>query len=348
LVRFFFLKVCECLVLIRKKRFIFYHINKMKETRKDKKTKGFQKIYNTIKSFDSQGNCYPELESMSSLRFSKDQLTDMLKSHISSASLIPIEKYEIDLFEISKEFHSTLRSKPITTSCVEKLHHLHKLVNNKKIVVDIPGEQLSYSIIDIIRSRPLLLSQYNILIAMLDIWNGLLVKWNIGKINNYEYRYSGRGLNVRMLDLTELNKNFFSIDIIWLSTQIFDSPLNGLADPQMIECGKILNNQLEVAMATFLDLNPRIVDPDFKIRNAVAFYSESYRKWTNEECPEPNLSNYKHKELKIYSGFSKCFWSNDQKIEGAKKKLEDLEMAYRVFEKRLIARILNKTGRAKF
>lgn len=320
----------------------------MKVVKQDIKSKGFQKIYNTIKSFDTLGNSYPELESLRSLRFSKEQLIDLLKSHIATVSLIPIEKYEIDLFEISKEFHSNLRSKPITTSCVEKLHHLHKLVNNKKLIVDIPGEQLSYSIIDIIRSRPLLLSQYKILNAMLEIWNGLLVKWNIGKINNYEYRYSGRGLNVRMLDLTEINRSFLSIDVIWLSTQIFDSPLNGLADCQMIECGKVLNNQLEVAMATFLDLNPRMVDPDFKIRNAVAFYSESYRNWTNEECPEPNLSNYKHKELKIYSGISKCFWSNDQKIEEAKKKLEDFEMAYRVFEKRLIARILNKTGRAKF
>lgn len=320
----------------------------LKEVKPEKNFKDTDLKYLVIPNSTTSDRFFSEPDNPSTLKYSKESLMSLLKSYSDSVSLIPIEKYEIDLYEISREFHATLFSNPIKIICIKRIHHLLKLTNKNIPIPEISDDQIAYNINDVIRTKPLLLSQYKLFESMLQIWNGLLVKWQITKVNNFEYRFSGRGLNVRMLDLVDMNKSFLNIDVIWIATQLFESPLDDLADFHLSECAKVLNDQIEVTLACFFDLNPRGFDPEYKIRSTVAYYSKAYRKFVDEANPEPNLTNYNHKRLRMFTGIAKCFWSNDQKLEAAKKKLQELEVVYRMFEKNLIARILNKTGKAKF
>ena len=55
---------------------------------------------------------------------------------------------------------------------------------------------------------------------MFQLMNGLMIKWEIFDPLNYYYRTTGRVVNVRMLDLSQANKSFITIDTIWFAIRL--------------------------------------------------------------------------------------------------------------------------------
>ena len=154
-----------------------------------------------------------DLEPMLSVRYSRDYLISLLKETFSSLSLIPIEKYEIDLFEISKKFNKDLHGKLVDIECVSRVHHIQKAANKQVSLFDVPETKVSMAVRNLLKALPYVLYQYQTFVSMIKIWDGLLVKWKIALYKNYDYRCSGRALNVRMLNMSELNLGFFNIEV---------------------------------------------------------------------------------------------------------------------------------------
>lgn len=289
-----------------------------------------------------------EIEPMLSVRYSRDYLISQLKATFSSLSQIPIEKYEMDLYELSKKFNKDLHGKVIDIDCVSKVHHIQKAANNQVSLLDIPENKFSMAVKNLLRVLPYIFYQYQTFASMLKIWDGLIVKWKIAVFKNYDYRCSGRALNVRMLNMSEINTGFFNLEVFWLSSKIFEKPLNSISNCKLLELARVLHYQLKKTMKIFLYLNPKQVDEFYDIEKTLAFKSENFWKWAGDQCPEENLSSFRHVELKMLTGISRCFGSNDQRIELVYRELIDLELVYRNFEKGLIASILNITGKAEF
>ena len=151
-----------------------------------------------------------------------------------------------------------------------------------------------------------------------------------------------------MLDLVDVNQSFMNLDIIWISSKIFTPPLNVIANSKLLELATILHDQLARSFFVFLYLNPKNIDKAYNIEKTLAYVSQEYFNWSKDECPEMSLSTFKHCELKIVTGISKCFKTSDPKIDYAFKTLTDLECAYRAFERELIASILDNTGYSSF
>jgi hypothetical protein len=280
--------------------------------------------------------------------FTSNQLLSHLKDFVSSVNQIPIEKYEIDLYQITKKFSKRMGGKEVDILCVGRIHHIIKVMESKTEVPDIPKSKIEAKISSLITHHPLVMCQYELFKKMIKIWNGLLVKWKIFSLKLYDYRHSGRTLNVRMLDLPDINSGLLNIDVLWISSKIFTSPMNVIASPYLLEQAVILHDQLSRSFRIFFSLNSKQFDESYNIEKTVAFTSQKFWKWSPEECPEQSLSNYKHFELKYVSGIAKCFKSNNPKIEQAYGTLVDLEIAYRTFEKTLIASILENIGKAEF
>ena len=83
----------------------------------------------------------------------------------------------------------------------------------------------------IIFRSPQITSEYKILLNLIDLLNGLYVKWKIVSIKHYDYRVIGRCLNINFLDLEEMNSKFMTTDIIWISSKILVPPLDAIASP---------------------------------------------------------------------------------------------------------------------
>lgn len=289
-----------------------------------------------------------DTDTFSQVRFSRPFLMNLFKDFIVNVSVIPREKYEIDLFEVTRIFHNKLHGKAIDIKCVERIHHIQRLTTGEFQLEYRYQDLLKQKIENLIKTHPLVTIQYDVFIKMLAIWNALLVQWGIGSFKNYDYRYSGRALNVKMLDLNAMNQGFITIDVLWMSSKIFSLPLSQIATSSLIEMAIILHDQLKKCFEVFLMLNPKQIDPNYDIEKAIAFGSKNFRSFSNEILPEENLSNFRHAELKVVKGFAKCFKASDPKLDYAYKTLNDLELAYRTFEKLLIACILKATGKADF
>ena len=65
----------------------------------------------------------------------------------------------------------------------------------------------------------------------MDLLNALLVKWDIFDIQNYYYRTTGRSLCVKMLDLSEMNQGFMTLDTIWMALRLGDILNPAVFDP---------------------------------------------------------------------------------------------------------------------
>lgn len=289
-----------------------------------------------------------EIEPNLTIRFSSQYLRTLLRMNFDKYRLIPIEKFEIDLFELSKKFNKELFGKTIDIESVAKIHHILKAANKEVNLLDVSEKKITLAIKNLLKSKPFMLCQYQTFCSMITIFDGLLVKWNIAIFKNYDYRYSGRALNVRMLDLGDISSSFLNINILWISTQLFEPPLNSISNSKLLELARILHDQIKKTIRIFLFLNPKQIDEFYDIEKSIAFKSEKFWKWSGDQCPEENITNFKHVELKMLTGLARCFGSNDQRVEFAYKALEDLEVIYRSFEKTLIGSILNITGRAEF
>jgi hypothetical protein len=67
-----------------------------------------------------------------------------------------------------------------------------------------------------------MLEQYKLLERLMDILNNLCVKWKLTDTTQYFYRTSGRTLTVKLIDLRELNRAFFTLDTIWFAIRLND------------------------------------------------------------------------------------------------------------------------------
>ena len=278
--------------------------------------------------------------SLFSVRFSKNSLLDTLTNFKKSTNLIPIEKFEVDLFNIAALYQVKMNGKKISIKCIQQIHHFKKIIESKTPLDPDLQELFINKVNSIILSNPQIAIEYNILLRLLDLFNGLLVKWDIASIKNYDYRYTGRALNVKLLDLNETNTRFISIDMLWISTKIFVKPLNVLASPTLIEIAHVLHDQLAKCCEVFLVLNPRIINHNYNIEKTLAFSSPSFSRYSEESLPEPNMTSFRHAELSIAKGIMKCFKGYNPRIKHSHKMLAELELAFRSFEKQFIANLL--------
>lgn len=283
-----------------------------------------------------------------SVRFNGQILLNQLQNFINSVSLIPIQKYEVDLFELTKIFNLKIHGKGIDIRCVERVHHVSRIIKGNIEVPDISREMIEAKVSALVKQYPMVVYQYEIFTKMLEVWNGLLVKWKIIALKNYNYRFTGRSLNIKMLDLMDMNKDFMNLDIIWISSKIFMPPLNVIANPKLLELASLLHDQLSKSFNIFLFLNPKVIDKNYNIQKTLAYFSEEFFKWSQDECPEISLSSFKHCELKNVSGISRCFKKSDPKIDFACRTLTDLEWAYRAFERELMVSIMENTSFSSF
>lgn len=275
-------------------------------------------------------------------KFQKDSLKKQFEKTVSHIKSIPIEHFEIKLFKITQNFHENLGGIPFEISFFNELHHLVRLQQNCSNLNGTDRSILEEKMIAISLQDPYVYQKYKITCNLFKFCSCLMVKWGIFKPDNYDFRCNGRVLNVKMLDLEELNTNIMLLEMLWLTSAIFKEPLINIAQAEVLEMGKIFRAAVDELFPVLLKLNS--YNPTYKIKKIVAFNCENYKKFKKTIIPEENLEHFQHQKLEYKKGFfAKCFLSNPV-LDDLFNRLTELELIYRSFEKELIKCLLSATG----
>lgn len=274
-------------------------------------------------------------------QFDPDSLKHTLKSKISEISSSPIEYEEIKLYSLTRFFYTYLGGIKFDIDVIGKLHHLICLQKIKYTLSSIELTNLNNQMNELTSQDSYIFQKYKLLSKMLDLCGRLVVKWGIFHSKNYEFRYSGRGLNVKLLDLEKISNSILSIDTFWFAFGVFENPLSHLSEPFLLEAAKLLRHSASELFFNMLSLNNP--NPNYKIKEYTAYESLKYKRFNSEVIPEINTEDFKHQSLRFNKGFfSKCFRS-DSVLEQIHEKLAEFELVFREFEKELIITLLGSS-----
>jgi hypothetical protein len=155
---------------------------------------------------------------------------------------------------------------------------------------------------------------YKLVLKILKFFSRLMLKWELFDAIIYSYRYRGRTLTVKLLDMIEINKQALSPDIIWFSYAINYMPFKGKVDKILYNYAKILQ---------------------YELRNLFEFI-KNYDVLTSDY----NLA-YNSLSFERVPGWKRIFGiKNQPAVERLYKQMESVELAYRYFEKHLIQEFL--------
>lgn len=155
-------------------------------------------------------------------------------------------------------------------------------------------------------------AMYKFIIKCIKYLSMLMVKWRLIDIGQYMYRYKGRSLTVKMLDMRKINQQCMDVSIFWMCFAIKHLPFKGFVEKNLVCYAELLIYSINEVFE-FLS-NCTNINNNLHFRQ---FYLELTPKWK---------------------------WIIGQKnpalLEKFYKLLEALEKAYRTFEKHLIQEIL--------
>lgn len=131
----------------------------------------------------------------------------------------------------------------------------------------------------------------------------LLFRWGIFDINNYGYRYKGRSLTVKVIDMRKINEQCLTAEIFWFTYAIMHKP--------------------------FID----------KIEKAVLCYAEILQLEIDKVIGFLRENSLEGLNFDIASKW-RVFTKNDPAVLVLFEMLQGVELAYRYFEKNLIQEFL--------
>ena len=85
---------------------------------------------------------------------------------------------------------------------------------------------------------------YKFIQKVVKFLSQLMVRWGIFDINNHSYRYKGRSLGVKILDMEKFNKQCITCDILWFIYAIKHRPFIGKISAIIPSYAKILQFQV--------------------------------------------------------------------------------------------------------
>lgn len=205
-------------------------------------------------------------------------------------------RQEIILYDNQQELNL---SKEFSIEFLEHSHYIYSLMKEES--------SMTQEDLNMIESRKQQFDEsdyppseiYLVLLKFLSFLSQLMAKWGLFDIYNYNYRYKGRSLTVKIINMDNVNMQYLAPDIIWFSFAINHQPFLKKIDNDVLSSGGILQNEINRAIQFFREND--LSGTDFEV----------FSKW----------KFYKKTDLKVMELY---------------KILKSVEVAYRYFEKHLI------------
>jgi hypothetical protein len=254
-----------------------------------------------------------------------DSINKSIISYIQSVKKTPISIYESKLSKIMQDY-TELHIKKLHIDeifCVHSIKSLEKLTTDSNLL---RKNSINNQLQNLSLSENNTNYKYKIVIEIIELISALLIKWNLFKPNKYAYRDSALSKLQVFIDAKDLNKNCINFEIIWLCLATRKSPLKSIASSQLLQSSLILESQIDEAIKDLL--------------------SSGIIKSSNEHLVHDLYASQHYTKSLKYNKIFAILCKSKKYAQVAKTYLvlKELEIAYRHFEREIIARLffLNK------
>ncbi|CAG9314576.1 unnamed protein product [Blepharisma stoltei] len=275
-------------------------------------------------------------------RFDSATLNSALGRKIQEIKVTPIEVYEIELYDICRRFYKQESRHKISNKCILYVHHIYRLKSQEIELNEDDSRVTNQSLENLMSCHPRYWGDYSFYKETLALVSILAVKWKIVTLDNYNYRLKGRGLNIKLLDLNEMNSDMFTMETLWWANNIKTHPWVHAVGDELLQVAELL-----------IKISPRILNEliscnqncDFEafpsISPFLAVKKPAIVKYTKVK-PDFNINVMTYQRLKIKNRiFSLCLKDDESlKLKSIYGMIADFEMAYRKFEQDLMVFII--------
>ena len=215
------------------------------------------------------------------------------------AKLAPFEHYECLLYELNARWNN-LGCKLGATSI--QLHYVFRLKQVEQALtledLGILNDELEFYL----STHPTLYTEYSLFSDCLGLISALAVRYKVLKMHELAYRLTDRALNIQLLDLKELNADFYKVESLWLATKIHDQPFEALTSEHAKQAAFILVEIMEELLGFLSSLNAECpFDTVPCIRGLVAAKSLRFRLFTGN-LPDHSAEVVAYQRLKTRRG----------------------------------------------
>jgi hypothetical protein len=275
-------------------------------------------------------------------RFNSSDLKQRLLSRINQVSSESIHVYEAGLYKICKVYNLDLSGNEMKLEHLGSMHHIYQLKQMEPDLSEEDTATLSLNIEDVIDKKPSALTQYRLYAEITRLVSALCIKWGVARFEDYRYRYSAKVCNVKILDLSHLNADVFTVEALWLAVVCRFSPLSEMVDATVKQYAKLVRLTMDRVVNAIVSLN---LEADFYATPSIqGYYAARFPRIaaTQHWHPDYIALPTEHHQLSQPEGFmASCFKDKYQKVNlQLKRLLQDFELSYRCFERALISCLL--------
>lgn len=195
-----------------------------------------------------------------------------------------------------------------------------------------------------INENPLVWKEYSVSKQALQLISQLAIKYRVFSPNCFNYRSLDRILNVKLLDLSEMNSDFYTLETVWFAIVAHSQPFCELLSQEVQQYADVLGSAYVKVLNFFLQLN---VQCSFnEVTDIGGLVAAQYpfmvsRKGLLADC---TVSSVPYQRLQLSSPLLKCMCksSANKSVLKLNRLIRDFDMAYRLFEKTFIMCIISQ------
>lgn len=275
-------------------------------------------------------------------RFNWEELSKLLLSRFDQVKKQRIEVLEASLYNIGMTYNLDFLGADLPITVLDTMHHIYQL---KRIEPELDIEEiqlLNHSIEEVLERYPLALVEYKLYSKICELVSALSIRWGVAVFENYSYRYTSRVSNVKLLDLEVLNSDIYTVECLWLAIALRYSPIDEIIDDNVIQYAQLLRSSMDEVVRIIVHLNN---EADFiKVPSLEGYFAAKFPILAERMKWQPNylVRSAPYHELSQPEGFfANCFKPKFQSINlQLKRRIEDLDICYRSFERALISCVL--------
>jgi hypothetical protein len=252
----------------------------------------------------------------------------------------PIQVSEVALYRITKDYRSHFEGAELTIGHLASIHHIYKLQQMEPELAPDEISTFNLNLHQVLSRDPNIQLEHKLYFDIAALVSSLSVKWGIVKFKRFSYRYASRVADVKLLDMSKLNEDVYTVETLWLAVMLSYSPLNHIVDRNVIQYGEVLRRAMDDVIGAIVQLNS---EADFERTPSLEpLYAAKYPKIAElhnwEADPTADEPTKYHTLSQAEGVIAKCFCGRHQKVNNQLKSIIAIfDKSYRTFERELIA-----------
>lgn len=245
---------------------------------------------------------------------------------------MPYFALDSNFYNISRKYYQSDHDKEVDLKCIELYHPLHRL--KKKINRMPEKESITISqISDNINSHHHQIKvEYHIIKELFILLSQIAIKWKIANFSNIYYRFASRTGHMKVLDIEELGRNYFTLESVWLAIEAENLPKGLGVTEETIQYAHIYQASVSRLINFFIGLNNR----DFNVLSSIDQFA-------NEKKKNVNFNAYH--TFEVPGAMWRCLNKAPKNLENERLKelIAEMDFACRAFEEKLYESLLEYT-----